>query len=1614
MILHIIHRIIHIRFILVPLFSALCMHSYGQNFNTNGNASYLGGLCYELTADAVGQNGSIFSNNAIDLNEPFTFVASLNFGYKDPDGADGIVFILAPDPESLGGGGGGMGYGGISPSIAVEFDTYYNSNANDPLNDHMAITSNGIWIHAPPTNLSGPIELGNIETGQDYCFQATWDPNSQTLIAGLNGYNISYTGDIISTIFGGNPIVHYGFSSATGLAHNRHVVCVVPVLPEPMPDVTICQGETAYLQADLNGMDWTWQPDPTLSNTNISNPTADPVMTTTYIVGIDYFCNGIAYDTVTVTVNPDLSSNASNSGPECEGENIQLMAWGGESYSWSGPNGYSSNLPNPVLSGVTIGNSGTYSVTIYDDNACMYVATTEVEVYPTPVVNIVPPALPFCETGDPVQLTATPAGGTWEGEIGTDGVFNPVTAGVGDHVIEYYYTDGNNCSASTDIQLTVVPNTPAVITPPGPFCEDESQISLTADPPGGTWGGIANASGQIFPNMLSPGLYSVSYALTSPAACYDTEIQMEIVAVTTLVMPDLPDFCDDDADYQITGFDPPGGTWSGASTPDGMIEPQVLGPGSYQVTYTYTPAVCPVVSGSVLFSVFGSPEIQNIERICDATATTYTVQFEIIGGDPSGYIVEGTVTGDIQPGNPSIFLSDPIPTEASYSFSIFDGNHCDTVILSGIYSCDCVTAGGNMDQEPITACEGENITVNAASGYELDPNDIIVYVLHTGNPFEYIVIGEGTTFIFEPPVETGITYFVAALIGNETAGGGIDLTDPCLAIMPGPSLTWQANPTAQFEAPTDICAGDGAVLTFIMTGTGPFDITYLENNTPFEITGISSPYTITVYPEFNTSYTFSTVTDLAGNMCSSEVDITIDIAVGDAVVIEAEYTICQGDSIFLEGAYQTSPGVYYDTFPGNFTCDTFIESTLFVSSGDTTYASGTTCNAEEAGIFENTYVNIYGCDSLVIETVSLVAGDTTYQFDTTCDPSAAGTFMDTYTGADGCDSTVFTEVTLASGDTTHLSGTSCNSTEIGNFTESFTGSNGCDSIVITTITYSAGDTTYLNNTTCDEQQTGVFVDTYVAQNGCDSVVILTITLTTADTTYLTGTTCDEQQAGVFSDTYVAQNGCDSVVISTINLTSADTTYLTSATCDQQQTGVFTDMYTGQNGCDSVVISTITLTTADTTFTTGTTCDAQQTGVFTDTYIAQNGCDSVVIATITLTTSDTTYVSGTTCDIQQVGVFTDNYTGQNGCDSIVISTISLTTADTSYLAGTTCDAQQTGVFIEAFTGQNGCDSIVISTITLTTSDTTYISGTTCDAQQVGIQTFTYTAQNGCDSTVVSNISLTTPDTIHISGTSCNVQQVGVFTASYTAQNGCDSTIITTITYALADTSYITATTCDATQAGVFSSTYLDQNGCDSLVVETIVFEGIDTMRIQRFSCMPEDSGIVIQTFQTMHGCDSVILTQTDWDLPDTVIFAQGTCLPGDTGTYIQQLENINGCDSTILTIITLLPEQECGFTINGKEIYAPNIFSPDHDGINDQFYIMADAGKVSGIKWFRIYDRWGGAVMEKENGLPNDPAFGWDGTKGNQLLNPGVFIWQAQITYANGVEKILSGDVMLVR
>ena len=111
----------------------------------------------------------------------------------------------------------------------------------------------------------------------------------------------------------------------------------------------------------------------------------------------------------------------------------------------------------------------------------------------------------------------------------------------------------------------------------------------------------------------------------------------------------------------------------------------------------------------------------------------------------------------------------------------------------------------------------------------------------------------------------------------------------------------------------------------------------------------------------------------------------------------------------------------------------------------------------------------------------------------------------------------------------------------------------------------------------------------------------------------------------------------------------------------------------------------------------------------------------------------------------------------------------------------------------------------------------------------------------------------------------------------------------------------------------------------------------------------------------------------------------------------------GCDAADSVSIKL---------IKYYEVYIPNAFSPNNDGVNDFFEIYA--GKdVEEILSFSVYDRWGTILFEATDFFPNDMNSKWNGIFKNQPLTPGVFIYLAKVRFKDGVEKVFGGDVTLM-
>jgi gliding motility-associated-like protein len=87
------------------------------------------------------------------------------------------------------------------------------------------------------------------------------------------------------------------------------------------------------------------------------------------------------------------------------------------------------------------------------------------------------------------------------------------------------------------------------------------------------------------------------------------------------------------------------------------------------------------------------------------------------------------------------------------------------------------------------------------------------------------------------------------------------------------------------------------------------------------------------------------------------------------------------------------------------------------------------------------------------------------------------------------------------------------------------------------------------------------------------------------------------------------------------------------------------------------------------------------------------------------------------------------------------------------------------------------------------------------------------------------------------------------------------------------------------------------------------------------------------------------------------------------------------------------------------VYAPTAFSPDGNGIND-VYRLEFNGRVREVRTFQIFNRWGTMVHEGPDG--------WDGYLHGQPAQIGVYVYQAILLLNDGSERLVKGDMVLMR
>ena len=146
----------------------------------------------------------------------------------------------------------------------------------------------------------------------------------------------------------------------------------------------------------------------------------------------------------------------------------------------------------------------------------------------------------------------------------------------------------------------------------------------------------------------------------------------------------------------------------------------------------------------------------------------------------------------------------------------------------------------------------------------------------------------------------------------------------------------------------------------------------------------------------------------------------------------------------------------------------------------------------------------------------------------------------------------------------------------------------------------------------------------------------------------------------------------------------------------------------------------------------------------------------------------------------------------------------------------------------------------------------------------------------------------------------------------------------------------------------------------------------------------------------------------WTPADTTINCKTcpiiTAAPLRTTTYRVTVKDSSNCmafDDVLLRVIKRRP------------IYAPNAFSPNNDGVNDFFTLYGNQAAVL-IKSLKVFNRWGDLLYLGTNLPIGGDRIGWDGTFGGKDVPPDVFVYVAVVSFIDGEEIVIKGDVTMIR
>ena len=832
-----------------------------------------------------------------------------------------------------------------------------------------------------------------------------------------------------------------------------------------------------------------------------------------------------------------LPGIVNNDGPYCVGETINLTVnqQAGATYTWTGPNGFTSSQQNPVRPNCTLNMAGTYTCVTTVGNQTTS-ATTEVVIYAQPTANF--NATTVCQ-GNPTQFTSTsttnPAGQTisnfeWrfgDGQTGTGQTTSHTYSQPGTYQVTLTVSTGNgHCSHQITKTITVEALPEASFTATTVCQGEPTQFTSTSeghniDSYQWNFGDNQTGTGQTTSHTYTrSGTYQVTLTVSSSnGTCSDNITQTVTVNPTPTASFDATTVCQGEP-TQFT-----------STTAEQGIESYQWDFGDNQTgvgqttNHTYTQA------GTYQVTL----NVQTASECTDHTTQTVTVN-----PLPTSNF---TATSVCQ-GEPTQFTSTAVGDHiSSYQWSFGDGQTGTGQTTSHSYTqpgnypvtLNVQTSGGCSDSftqtvevyaMPVASATAMPPTVNYGASTTLSAN--------AGTQGSFNFHWEPANMVANPNAQTTPT---VALQESQTftvtitnPQGGCTSSAQVIVSLDGSEMVAMATADQ-----TDLCDGESTTIHAIPSGGAVENYTF-EWSPAGTLNNANSQNPVATPGLGNTTYTCHVSDGF------SDINVSVTLHVHPNVEKDVYQTICEDDTYSFFGQDVHTPGVYDHTLHTQYGCDSIVHLHLDNWQTYETPITDHFCQGEQYqfygdaltanGIYYHTLNSVHGCDSVI--KLNLVQ-DPIYEYEiweSTCEGGDgylyAGQYLQprvepyifTYETVKHCDSIIKIHVEEAEYNSKNYNVSLCG----------------------TEFTWGSNNVTYY--------ESGIYYDTLQFDNNCDSTLVLNLELRPIYNDEIVVSSCDDYrwkndaynvdmtftESTVYTQHYINTFGCESeaTLLLTIN------------------------------------------------------------------------------------------------------------------------------------------------------------------------------------------------------------------------------------------------------------------------------------------------------------------------------------------------------------------------------------------------------------------------------------------------------------------------------------------------